>query len=588
MENTQVEELLEKLKENEIRLKQLNEILLGLAKSKSIDSGDFKKATQEITEAATLALGCDRSSVWLFNEEKNAIQLLDLFQKSTNNHSENMELKSSDFPAYFKYLHEERTLAAHNARTDPSTSEFTEVYLKPLEIYSMLDAPIRYSGEMVGVICNENVGDFKQWSIEEENFAGSLADLIGRAIEAKKRKEAQEQLQLVNKNLEKLVIERTRELQDTLKEVSQLKQHQDGDYYLIHLIEAPLSSNKNNSKKVTTEFYLEQKKKVLFRDKLFSIGGDINISGNIYFNNYKNRYIAFLNGDAMGKSMQGAGGAIVLGTAFNHILQKSSRDGKIIMEESPEQWMKNSYRELNNIFQTFDGGMMASCVIGLVKESTGQTFLINAEHPNPVLYRDDISSYIVNKTYVPKLGTENSNEPEILFLQLKPGDVMIFGSDGKDDLKIPGENGELEYMEDEEFFLNTVTKSNSDIQKILMEISDKGEITDDISFLKLSYFPEVNSQSNSSTLPSIDFSKVKEMILKKDIDRAFQFVLNMTQEEPKNSIAWNLLANCFYYKKNYKYAGYALQRAKELNPKNKNIQKNYKKLMEKMQKLELD
>ena len=38
------------------------------------------------------------------------------------------------------------------------TSEFTPGYLEPLGIVSMLDAPIFYHGQVIGVVCHEQVG----------------------------------------------------------------------------------------------------------------------------------------------------------------------------------------------------------------------------------------------------------------------------------------------------------------------------------------------------------------------------------------------------------------------------------------------
>ncbi len=219
--SSQEKDMIQKFKESEERLKKQNQILLRLAKSSAIDNGDLQAALKEITIAATEALNCDRSSVWIYNPEKTAIVCLNLFENSKNAHASGVELFAKDFPAYFKYLQEERSLAAHNAHTDPSTYEFSVVYLTPLGINSMLDAPFRLEGSMVGVICNEHVGPQRVWTLEEQNFAGSLADLISRAMQAEKRQSAQNELKRINENLENIVEERTRALQKANSELSE-------------------------------------------------------------------------------------------------------------------------------------------------------------------------------------------------------------------------------------------------------------------------------------------------------------------------------------------------------------------------------
>ncbi len=199
-------------KDSETLLLQ-SKLLLEITKSESIDQGDVKEAVKKLSDAAAVGLGIERVSVWLYNEDQSAIVCIDLFETSTQRHASGLTLQSKDFPAYFKYLREERTLAANNAVTDPSTFEFAEVYLKPLNIFSLLDAPIRKNGKMIGVICNEKVGSVRNWSLLDEAYAATVADFISRTFIAQERLLAQESLRKMNENLEKLVLERTQELE---------------------------------------------------------------------------------------------------------------------------------------------------------------------------------------------------------------------------------------------------------------------------------------------------------------------------------------------------------------------------------------
>ena len=193
------------LRESEQRLRRQNKILMTLARRKTLNRGDLNAAIREITEAAAETLEIERVSVWLYNfklqisdlrfpiktkpDESSKFKLvcIDLYERSANRHSQGVEIAADTYPNYFQALETERTIAAHDAHTDPRTKEFSQNYLTRLGLRSMLDAPIWLEGQMVGVVCHEQVEPGRHWALEEENFAGSIADLVSLAIEAHER-----------------------------------------------------------------------------------------------------------------------------------------------------------------------------------------------------------------------------------------------------------------------------------------------------------------------------------------------------------------------------------------------------------------
>jgi hypothetical protein len=65
---------------------------------------------------------------------------------------------------------------------------------------------------------------------------------------------------------------------------------------------------------------------------------------------------------------------------------------------------------------------------------------------------------------------------------MHPGDSLIMGSDGKDDILIgTSEDGERIINEDETLFLRILEATNSDLSKVKAELNKKGELTDDLS-----------------------------------------------------------------------------------------------------------
>ena len=168
------------------------EVLVKLAKSKSWIHGDLDATLREVTEAAAHTMGIERVNVWLFNEERTKIHCIEHYECSKREHSPSgAELAAVDYPIYFQALYEERAILAHNARDDPRTFEFATGYLDIHGITSMMDAPLHAAGNVVGIICHEHVGPARVWTLDEQRFAASLADLASLALESAERIQAE-------------------------------------------------------------------------------------------------------------------------------------------------------------------------------------------------------------------------------------------------------------------------------------------------------------------------------------------------------------------------------------------------------------
>ena len=179
-------------------------VLVELARRPSIHSGRLAAALREIAAVAADTLAVERVGVWFFTADRQTIECVELYERTPDLHSEGGALTALRYPAYFKALESERTIAASDARLDPRTSAFTQSYLDPHGVTSMLDAPIRRLGQMAGIVCFEHTGIVRTWTAEEEHFASSIADLVAMAMDAHERREAQEALRH-RVELEKLI-----------------------------------------------------------------------------------------------------------------------------------------------------------------------------------------------------------------------------------------------------------------------------------------------------------------------------------------------------------------------------------------------
>lgn len=208
--------------EREAVLRRHNQLLLRLGQSEAIDDGDLARALPLLTEIAAEGFQIERTSIWLYTADRGAIECLDLYQRSRDEHLRGGQLQARDFPGYFAALAEARTIAATDAHTHPATREFSEQYLGPLGIGAMLEAPIRRRGRLIGVLCNEHVGPAREFSPDEQSFAATIADTVARALDAADRRRAEDELARAKAELEALadenraLIERLRSSLDAL------------------------------------------------------------------------------------------------------------------------------------------------------------------------------------------------------------------------------------------------------------------------------------------------------------------------------------------------------------------------------------
>lgn len=172
------------------RLLKNQSALIQLAKE---DFTDLQVAFKTIVMTAAEQLDVSRVAVWLYNDERTAVECYVMCHEGELQKTD-MQLLKSEHPLYFDALEEEGVIAAVDARNDPRTSEFIHDYLVPMNVASMLDVPIRLQGEIVGIVCHECAESMRQWDVEDVDFATSIAEMCAVALSASDRKKARELL----------------------------------------------------------------------------------------------------------------------------------------------------------------------------------------------------------------------------------------------------------------------------------------------------------------------------------------------------------------------------------------------------------
>jgi two-component sensor histidine kinase len=173
----------------------LLEELDNLSKLHILERDEIDQIMIDFATRITHSLRIERMSVWIFNNERNAIVSLGEYDIRTKKFQKDRLLYKADYPDYFSTLEENRIVIAGDVINDAATRELGEDYLKKYQVCSLMDVPIRIAGEVVGVMCFEKCHVKKQFTSEEQSFGLSLAIVFASNLEARHRRTYQSLLE---------------------------------------------------------------------------------------------------------------------------------------------------------------------------------------------------------------------------------------------------------------------------------------------------------------------------------------------------------------------------------------------------------
>jgi PAS domain S-box-containing protein len=178
------------LKASERRLVAQSDALTDLTARYIDPANRFEDRLRSILEISAQALDVERLGMWEVDEERRSIRCIGLHLRAHQRYESGAIVHRHEAPSYFNAIESDRVVAATDAAADPRTREFDERYLAPNGIGAMLDVPLRHDNTTVGVLCAEHVGGTRVWTVDEQNFAISVGNLIVVAIAEEERRQA--------------------------------------------------------------------------------------------------------------------------------------------------------------------------------------------------------------------------------------------------------------------------------------------------------------------------------------------------------------------------------------------------------------
>ena len=211
---------------NEKHEEEIINSLLRMSRESSLRETIFDQFIEKLLSESAGILGVERASFWYYNKDRKSIINVKQFKNGNFTDDESYEIFEKDYPIYFKALQDNRTINASNALTDIRTTEFSQKYLQPYLIISMLDAQIRMDEKLIGVLCYEKTHQQKNWTYSDQRYVGTLSDIVSYAFSSYLYKKLErEKVRLIdrlvkkNKNLKEFAFVISHNLRGPLTQV---------------------------------------------------------------------------------------------------------------------------------------------------------------------------------------------------------------------------------------------------------------------------------------------------------------------------------------------------------------------------------
>ncbi len=159
-----------------------------VATSRALAEGDLDVLYREVCDAVCTVLGVHRASLWKLADEGAVLRCEAASERGETGRAAEAateqpgELDVARNAAYIDELRSSRAVAMEDVEQDPRASGMLDSYLRPRGIRGLVDASVRVSGEVAGVICAEAIGARREWRVDEINFVSAMADQVAQAV----------------------------------------------------------------------------------------------------------------------------------------------------------------------------------------------------------------------------------------------------------------------------------------------------------------------------------------------------------------------------------------------------------------------
>ena len=182
------------------RIKRQQAAVARLALSEPVALGDVEGAGRLVLPEVVRAMSIASASFRMLDDQETKLGCVLRYRGQTDEFSSCESFLAFGCPEYFATMDTQRTIAISDTTTDPRVDGFADDLLKT-GILAVIDAPVRVSGRVVGVVSLEHDDGVRVWQQDEVSFASEIADLFAQVMLNAQRRAADLALRESEQNL---------------------------------------------------------------------------------------------------------------------------------------------------------------------------------------------------------------------------------------------------------------------------------------------------------------------------------------------------------------------------------------------------
>lgn len=183
--------------EEDARARRYGRALVALTRDISTQQS-LESGLARICEVAAETLGVERVNVWRLDPDRHVLRCIHSYdQRNGGVHNPPGYDETLDVREYRRWLDDVRLIDAEDVQQHEALTASREAlgdYFERHGVASLLDAPVRGDGELLGVVGHEQVGRQRAWSVADRAFAASIADCVVILAEICRRRAAERRL----------------------------------------------------------------------------------------------------------------------------------------------------------------------------------------------------------------------------------------------------------------------------------------------------------------------------------------------------------------------------------------------------------